>query len=82
MFKLFKRPSSRVDAGAVRSLISDARMQMSAMGKLPGAAAAVSPESDRRAEYIAEAGTPSEDVWAREQASYRAKNDAGPSGSA
>jgi hypothetical protein len=26
-------------------------------------------------DYAAEAGTPSEDVWAREEARYRAKNE-------
>lgn len=29
----------------------------------------------REPDYIAEAGTPSEDVWAREEARYRERND-------
>ena len=39
---------------------------------MDGAASSV---QDPTPEYIAEATTPSEDVWAREQELYRAKNE-------
>ena len=45
------------------------------MGSLPGDVAAGGPPAQPASEYIAEAETPSEDVWTREQARYRAKND-------
>jgi hypothetical protein len=53
-------------------------MQLESMGKLPEAVAAGGPEQGSTPEYIAEAATPSEDVWAREQARYPAKNEAEP----
>lgn len=48
------------------------------MGRLPSDVAAGGPEPAPSPEYIAEAATPSEDVWEREQARYRAKNEANP----
>ena len=53
-------------------------MQMETLGRLPGDVAAGGPQADPAPEYIAEAATPSEDVWARVQARYRAKNESPP----
>jgi hypothetical protein len=53
-------------------------MQMEAMGRLPEDVAAGGSMQEPTPEYIAEAATPSEDVWAREQARYRAKNGSQP----
>lgn len=52
-------------------------MQLKSMGRLPDDVAAGGSPEGPAPEYIAEAATPSEDVWAREQAAYRARNQAG-----
>ena len=48
------------------------------MGRLPEDVAAGGPQAEPTPEYIAEAATPSEEMWAREQARYRAKNESRP----
>lgn len=80
MFSLFKRKSGRprIDCEQGLQRIADARMQMEAMGRLPEDVAAGGSRHDPAPEYIAQAATPSEDLWARVQAEYRAKNDEGP----
>jgi hypothetical protein len=70
MFKRFRPEGVRVP----RMRIADGQMQMESMGRLPNDVAAGGPEQAPTPEYIAEAATPSEDVWQREQALYRAKN--------
>jgi hypothetical protein len=45
------------------------------MGRLPEDVAAGGSTAGPAAEYIAEATTPSEDVWARAQERYRAKDE-------
>jgi hypothetical protein len=49
-------------------------MQAMTGGRLPEDVAAGGPAQQPTPEYIAEAGAPSEDVWAREEALYRAKD--------
>jgi hypothetical protein len=80
MFNLFKRKPGRprIDGEQGLQRIADARMQMDAMGRLPEDVAAGGSRHDPAPEYIAEAATPSEDVWARVQAEYRAKNEGQP----
>jgi hypothetical protein len=48
------------------------------MGRLPEDVAAGGSPRDSAPEYIAEAATPSEDVWVRVQAEYRGKNEGQP----
>jgi hypothetical protein len=60
-----RQPWLRVSAG---------RMQDAAMGRLPDGVADGDPGAPAP-EYVAEATTPSDDVWAREQAHYREKNE-------
>ena len=50
-------------------------MQAMSQGRLPEDVAAGGPLQQPTPEYIAEAGTPSDDVWAREEALYRAKDE-------
>jgi len=50
-------------------------MQMESMGRLPEDIAAGGSADAPAPDYIAEAATPSEDVWAREQERYRAKDE-------
>jgi hypothetical protein len=52
-------------------------MQNASVGRLPENLAEGDRSSQPAREYIAEAATPSEDGWAREQALYRAKNESG-----
>ena len=71
MFKLFKQR-----AGRTRGLrVADGTVQMQSMGRLPENVAAGGSAEGPAPEYIAEATTPSEDAWAREQERYRAKNE-------
>jgi hypothetical protein len=56
-----------------RLRVSGGQIQNAATGRLPGGVADDGGGSDPAPEYIAEATTPSEDAWAREQARYRAK---------
>jgi hypothetical protein len=49
-------------------------MQTQARGRLPTDVADAGSSAEPGPEYIAEAATPSEDIWAREAALYRAKN--------
>jgi len=77
VFSLFKRKSKRalqrrvaVDASQLRA---GADVQMMAKGGLPEDVAAGGQQHEPVPEYIAGAATPSEDMWAREQARYRAK---------
>lgn len=70
MFRLFKRRAGRHPGLRV----ADGRMQIESMGRLPEDVAAGGPAQAPVPEYVAEAATPSEDVWAREQERYRAKN--------
>ncbi|MGH2889868.1 MAG: hypothetical protein ACRDNJ_09585 [Solirubrobacteraceae bacterium] len=70
---MFKRKSGRthVNSGQVFEDVNAAQMQ-TGRGSVPSDIAAgrfQEPEAD----YIAEATTPSEDTWAREQVEYRAK---------
>jgi len=51
-------------------------MQMQSMGRLPEDVVAGDREQDPTPDYIPEAATPSVDVWAREQARHRTKNEA------
>ncbi len=77
MFKLFKRKSKRarpIDHAQVQSHVVDGRTQMEGVGMLPQDLAA----GDLTSDYIAEAATPSDEAWAREQARYRAKNEREP----
>lgn len=60
-----RQPWLRVSAG---------RMQDAAMGRLPDGVTDGDPGAPAP-EYVAEATTPSDDVWAREQAHYREKNE-------
>jgi hypothetical protein len=53
-------------------------MQAEAMGRLPEDVAAGGPQEEPAPEYIQEAATPTEDMWAREQERYRAKNEGQP----
>lgn len=50
-------------------------MQIESMGRLPEDVAAGGSAQVPAPEYIAEAATPSEDAWAREEERYRAKNE-------
>jgi len=45
------------------------------MGRLPGGTATGGPQQQPAPDYIAEAATPSEDAWTREQERYRAKDE-------
>lgn len=54
----------------------NAALMQTGRGSVPGDLAAGRSEQPAP-DYIAEATTPSEDDWAREQAAYRAKNDRG-----
>ncbi len=54
-------------------------MQLESVGRLPDDVAAGRSEQEPAPEYIAEAAAPSDDEWEREQARYRAKNEADPS---
>ncbi len=72
MFKWLKRTSDR----APWSRVADGKMQVRSFGRLPEDVAAGGPEHEPTPEYIAEATTPSEEAWAREQALYRAKEEA------
>ena len=71
MFGLFKRRAGRTPGLRV----ADGRVQMQSMGRLPEDVAAGGSTAGPAAEYIAEATTPSEDVWARAQERYRAKDE-------
>lgn len=55
--------------------VTGARMQNASDGRLPDNLAAGDGSQQPAPEYVAEAATPSEDAWAREQALYRAKNE-------
>jgi hypothetical protein len=72
VFTWLKRTSTR----APWLRVSDGRMQMESMGRLPNEVAAGTPAQQSATEYIAEAGTPSEDAWAREWARYGARDAA------
>ncbi|MGH2884973.1 MAG: hypothetical protein ACRDPA_20100 [Solirubrobacteraceae bacterium] len=77
MFSLFKRTpgkAQRVDDREVRSRMAEGRMEMEAMGRLPKDVAEAGLAHEPPPEYIAEAGDPSDEVWAREKALYREKN--------
>jgi hypothetical protein len=77
VFRLFKRKSGQalgVDDRDVRLRMAEGRMDMAAMGRLPKDVAEAGLEKDPPSEYIAEAGTPSDDAWVREEARYREKN--------
>lgn len=50
-------------------------MQNASVGRLPENLAEGDESRQPAPEYIAEAATPSEDAWAREQARYRAKDE-------
>jgi hypothetical protein len=80
MFNLFKRKPRRprVDGEQGLQRIADARLQMEAMGRLPGDVASSGSRHEPAPEYIAEAATPSEELWARMQAEYREKNEGQP----
>jgi hypothetical protein len=67
---VFGRKSVRVSSLRV----SAGRMQTQARGRLPTGVAEAGNSAEPDPEYIAEAATPTEDVWAREAALYRAKN--------
>jgi hypothetical protein len=69
--RMFKRSSIR----GPWLRVTGARMQNAAVGKLPESLAEGDGSTQPAAEYVAEATTPSEDAWAREQALYRAKNE-------
>ncbi len=75
MFEMFKRKSGRahVDSGQVFEGVNAALMQ-TGRGSVPSDIAA-GRFREPTPDYIAETTTPSEDLWAREQASYRAKNE-------
>jgi hypothetical protein len=77
VFGLFKRKSGKapgVDDREVRLRMDEGRMETEAMGKLPKDVADAGLANDPPSEYIAEAGKPSDDAWAREEARYREKN--------
>lgn len=75
VFKMFKnkvRPT-RVDDGDVFEEVNAALMQ-TRRGSVPHEIG-MGRFHEPPPEYIAEATTPTEDMWAREQAAYRAKNE-------
>jgi hypothetical protein len=83
MFRLFKRkasPQSRggVDAKAVVEEVRAARWAEGSLGQLSEGVLAGGPEHEPAPDYVAEASTPSEEAWAREEARYRAKNEGDP----
>ncbi|MBV8987236.1 MAG: hypothetical protein JO372_01620 [Solirubrobacterales bacterium] len=68
---MFKRTARRVPGLRVAA----GQMQNESLGRLPRGVAEGQPSPQPASEYIAEAVPPSEDIWAREQARYRAKRD-------
>jgi hypothetical protein len=77
MLKRFKRRRVVGRFGVARA--ADAKLELESMGRLPPDLVGGGSEPAPAPEYIAEAGTPSEDAWAREEARYRAKNGPGSS---
>jgi hypothetical protein len=78
MFNLFRRKSTQspqVDSQQVQAQVSAADAQLWSQGRMPEDAAAGGAQNQATSEYIAEAETPSEAVWEREQALYRSKNE-------